>query len=315
MSGTTAVEAGTEGDVPEGAGPGDHSGRGVRSDAPAALAPGEDAVPGVKHRERVAGTTAGQVEELALWRRAVAEGLGTCLLVTVVVGSGIMAQQLSDDVGLQLLENSLATTLGLAVLIAVLGPVSGAHLNPVVTLVDWFTGRGAASRTDSGNDPRTTPRKGGGTEDARPPGRLAVVGTYVAAQIAGGIAGAVLANAMFVAPTALATTDRATAPHLLAEVVATAGLVLVVLGLLRSGREAWVPAAVGSYIGAAYWFTSSTSFANPAVTVGRMFSDTFAGIAPGSVLPFVAAQLVGGALAVGLAAVLFPRARQEQLPA
>jgi glycerol uptake facilitator-like aquaporin len=208
--------------------------------------------------------------------------------VAIVVGSGIMATELSDDVGLQLLENSLATTLGLAVLIAVLGPVSGAHLNPVVTLVDWFTGRGTSG------DPAARER-------------LAVVGAYVPAQIAGGITGAVLANAMFGVPTGIATTDRATAPHLLAEVVATAGLVLVILGLLRSGRESWVPAAVGSYIGAAYWFTSSTSFANPAVTVGRVFSDTFAGIAPGSVLPFVAAQLVGGALAVGLAGVLFPR--------
>ncbi|GAB3159487.1 hypothetical protein GCM10027059_05790 [Myceligenerans halotolerans] len=303
MSGTTTVAAGTEGNMPEGTGSADRSGGGELSGASAALAPGEDAAPGAKPRERVAGTAPGQVEELALWRRAVAEGLGTCVLVTVVVGSGIMAQQLSDDVGLQLLENSLATTLGLAVLIAVLGPVSGAHLNPVVTLVDWFTGRSAALRD------------GGGTEDARPRRRLAAAGIYVAVQIAGGIAGAVLANAMFGAAAGLATTDRATVPHLLAEVVATAGLVLVILGLLRSGRETWVPAAVGSYIGAAYWFTSSTSFANPAVTVGRMFSDTFAGIAPGSVLPFVAAQFVGGALAVGLAAVLFPRARQERLPA
>ncbi|GAB4087176.1 aquaglyceroporin AqpS [Myceligenerans cantabricum] len=229
-----------------------------------------------------------------LGRRTLAEALGTGTLVAVVVGSGIMAQELSDDVGLRLLANSLATTLGLAVLIAVLGPVSGAHLNPVVTLVDWCVGR--RPRAEDGET------DGHGTR-ARP----ADVGAYVAAQLAGGISGAVLANAMFDVPTGFATTDRATAPHLLAEVVATAGLVLVVVGLLRSGRETWVPAAVGSYIGAAYWFTSSTSFANPAVTVGRMFSDTFAGIAPASVLPFVAAQLAGGALALALAAALFPR--------
>ncbi|MBO0609511.1 aquaporin [Myceligenerans salitolerans] len=232
---------------------------------------------------------------LALWRRAVAEALGTGLLVAIVVGSGITAAALSDDPGLRLLENSLATTLGLAVLIAVLGPVSGAHLNPVVTLVDWFTARDTGAPGDGGT---------------AAPARLVRVAAYLVAQVAGGIAGAVLANAMFGVPGGLAVTGRATAPQLLAEVVATTGLVLVILGLVRSGREAWVPAAVGSYIGAAYWFTSSTSFANPAVTVGRMFSDTFAGIAPGSVLPFIAAQLVGGALAVGLAAVLFPVRRE-----
>lgn len=231
----------------------------------------------------------------ALWRRVVAEGLGTCLLVAVVVGSGIMATDLSDDAGLQLLENSLATTLGLAVLIAVLGPVSGAHFNPVVTLVFRALERRPVARGTS------APAAGGPTTA----GALA----YVAAQCAGGICGAVLANAMFGVPTTMSATDRATPEHLLSEVVATAGLVLVILGLLRAGREAWVPAAVGAYIGAAYWFTSSTSFANPAVTVGRAFSDTFAGIAPASVLPFVAAQLLGGAIAVALAAVLYPRPR------
>jgi glycerol uptake facilitator-like aquaporin len=221
----------------------------------------------------------------ALWRRAVAEALGTGLLVAIVVGSGIAAQSLTpDDVGLQLLENSLATTLGLSVLIAVLGPVSGAHFNPVVTLVDWFTGR----------------RDGTGV-------RAADGGVYVVVQIAGAIGGALLANAMFGIPAGLSTTVRATGPHLLAEVVATAGLVLVILGLLRSGRGAWIPASVGAYIGAAYWFTSSTSFANPAVTIGRVFSDTFAGIAPQSVLPFVAAQVAGGALGVLLAMALYPR--------
>ncbi|MEU4360936.1 MIP/aquaporin family protein [Promicromonospora sp. NPDC023987] len=230
----------------------------------------------------VAGAAAG--ERAGLWRRALAEFVGTGLLVAVVVGSGIAAANLSpDDVGLQLLENSLATTLGLAVLIAVLGPVSGAHLNPVVTLVDLLLGR----------------------QDPAGP-RLADVTAYLAAQVTGGIGGAVLANAMFGEPTALATTDRASGATFLAEVVATAGLVLVIFGLLRAGRETMIAPAVGAYIGAAYWFTSSTSFANPAVTVGRVLSDSFAGIAPGSVLPFVLAQLVGGAVGIGLVAVLYP---------
>lgn len=216
------------------------------------------------------------------WRRLAAEFLGTALLVTVVVGSGVMASRLSpDDVGLQLLQNSLATALGLGVLIAVLAPVSGAHFNPVVSLAEAFTRRGAD--------------------------RAAVVG-YLPAQLLGGIAGALLANAMFDVGPAIASTERAAVGTLLAEVVATAGLVLVVLGLTRTGRSIPVVAtAVGAYIGAAYWFTSSTSFANPAVTVGRIFSDTFAGIAPLSALAFVAAQLVGGAVGVALAAFLFPR--------
>lgn len=219
-----------------------------------------------------------------LWRRALGELVGTGLLVAVVVGSGIAAANLSpDDVGLQLLENSVATTLGLAVLIALLGPLSGAHFNPVVTLVDWILGR----REPAG-------------------ARLADVGAYVAAQVAGAVGGALLAGAMFGEPAAIATTHRATGATLLAEVVATAGLVLVILGLLRTDREVLVAPAVGAYIGAAYWFTSSTSFANPAVTIGRVFSDTFAGIAPGSAAPFVVAQLVGGAVGVGLAAVLYP---------
>lgn len=220
-----------------------------------------------------------------LWRRALAEALGTGLLVAIVVGSGIAAQNLSpDDVGLQLLQNSLATTLGLAVLIAVLGPVSGAHFNPVVTGMDWFIGRRDRSGVSAGHG-----------------------GVFVFAQFTGAIGGALLANAMFGVPAGLSTNERMTGPHLLAEVVATAGLVLVILGLQRSGRSSWIPGAVGAYIGAAYWFTSSTSFANPAVTVGRIFSDTFAGIDPASVLPFVAAQVVGGALGVLIATTLYPR--------
>ncbi len=230
-------------------------------------------------------------ETTPLWRRALAEVLGTGLLVAIVVGSGIAAQNLSpDDVGLQLLQNSLATTLGLAVLIAVLGPVSGAHFNPVVTSMDWFLGRRDSSGVSAGHG-----------------------GVYVLAQLAGAIGGALLANAMFGIPAGLSATERATGPHLLAEVVATAGLVLVILGLQRAGRTGWIPAAVGAYIGAAYWFTSSTSFANPAVTVGRIFSDTFAGIDPGSVLPFVGAQVIGGALGVLIATTLYPRAESEAM--
>ena len=219
-----------------------------------------------------------------LTRRVAAELLGTGLLVAVVVGSGIAAQRLSPgDVGLKLLENSLTTAFGLAVLILVLGPVSGAHFNPVVTLVDWFLGR----------------RSGAGL----PIGQVA---PYIAAQIVGGSAGAVLANAMFEVPSRISGTERATPGHLLGEVVATAVLVLLVFGLAATGRGALAAPAVGAYIGAAYWFTSSTSFANPAVTIARVFSDTFAGIAPASVLPYIAAQAVGALLGLALTLLLFP---------
>lgn len=219
-----------------------------------------------------------------LWRRAAAEFLGTGLLVAVVVGSGIAAQRLSpDDVGLQLLENSIATAFGLAVLILIFQPVSGAHFNPVVTFAD-----------------RTLCA-------VLPAGTIAV---YVVTQVAGGIGGAILANTMFDTSTMLSTTQRATAGHLLGEVVATAGLVLLIFALVRTGRATLVGPAVGVYIGAAYWFTSSTSFANPAVTIGRIFTDTFAGIAPGSAWPFLAAQLVGAAVGVGLVLLFFPVARK-----
>lgn len=221
-----------------------------------------------------------------LARRALAEFLGTGLLVTIVVGSGIAARTLSPgDTGLQLLQSSLATALGLAVLILALGPVSGAHLNPLVSAVDALLGR----RDRAGLSPR----------------ELAM---FVGAQLLGGLSGAVLANAMFEIPTSIATTERVTAGTLLGEVVATAGLILVILSLARTGRGPLAAAAVGAYIGAAYWFTSSTSFANPAVTLGRVLTDTFAGIAPASVLPFVAAQIVGAAIGVGLAVLLFPGA-------
>lgn len=220
-----------------------------------------------------------------LARRLLAELLGTGLLVAVVVGSGIAAQRLSpDDVGLQLLENSLATVLGLTVLILAFGPVSGAHFNPVVSAADWLLGR----------------RHGAGLTGPE-------VLSYSAAQVVGAVGGAVLANLMYDVPLGeLAGTDRTGANLLLGEVVATAGLVALVFSLARTSRGLLAAPAVGAYIGAAYWFTSSTSFANPAVTVGRVFSDTFAGIAPGSVPGFVAAQVAGAALALGVVAYLFP---------
>jgi len=227
------------------------------------------------------------MSKIALWRRALAEFVGTALLVTAVVGSGIMATTLSpNDVGLQLLENSVATAFALGALILTFGPVSGAHFNPVVSAADWFLGR----RTRTGLT---------GTD----------VAGYVVAQTAGAIAGSILANLMFdLAPVTFSTKDRAEGHLWLGEVVATAGLLLLIFSLARSGRAAVAPAAVGAYIGAAYWFTSSTSFANPAVTVGRAFTDTFAGIAPASLSGFVAAQLVGLLVGVGLLLALYPSA-------
>jgi glycerol uptake facilitator-like aquaporin len=228
------------------------------------------------------------ISQPPLWRRALAELLGTGLLVAVVVGSGIAAQQLSpNDVGLQLLQNSTATVLGLTVLILVLGPVSGAHFNPVVSLADGALGR----------------RSGAGLT-------LPEVGAYVAAQVAGAVGGSLLANAMFDVGTSISAKDRLTGGHVLGEVVATAGLILLIFALARTSRGVLAAPAVGAYIGAAYWFTSSTSFANPAVTVGRIFSDTFAGIAPGSVPGFVLAQLAGAAVGLGLLLALFPAAGQ-----
>ncbi|MGN9907802.1 aquaporin [Phytohabitans sp. LJ34] len=224
---------------------------------------------------------------LPLWRRATAEFVGTGLLVTVVVGSGIMAARLSpDDVGLQLLENSTATALGLAALILVVGPVSGAHLNPVISLADWWLGRRSATGLTTGD-----------------------LAAYVSAQVVGAIGGCVLANLMFeLSPVDWSGTGRGRSHLWIGELVATAGLVLLVFALARAGRASVAPAAVGAYIGAAYWFTSSTSFANPAVTVGRAFTDTFAGIAPGSVPGFVVAQLVGLVVGLGVLVVLYPRA-------
>ncbi|MFG3702253.1 MIP/aquaporin family protein [Micromonospora sp. NPDC047620] len=222
---------------------------------------------------------------IALRRRLLAEFVGTALLVTAVVGSGIMATVLSPgNIGLQLLENSIATAFALGALILMFGPVSGAHFNPVVSAADWLLGRragtGLTARDLSG---------------------------YVAAQVLGAIAGAVLANLMFdLAAVDFSGKDRAAANLWLGEVVATTGLILLIFALARSGRAPVTPAAVGAYIGAAYWFTSSTSFANPAVTIGRTFTDTFAGIAPTSLPGFVLAQLVGLAVGVGLLAALYP---------
>jgi glycerol uptake facilitator-like aquaporin len=211
--------------------------------------------------------------------------VGSAALVAVVVGSGIQATELSHDVGVQLLANSLATVFGLSVLIALLGPVSGAHFNPVVTLAAWFTDR----RSRGGLTARD-------------------VAAYIPAQIVGAIAGALVADAMFGKPLVQWSTHDRFAGHLwLGEVVATAGLILLIFGLARTDRVHFGPVAVASYIGAAYWFTSSTSFANPAVTIGRAFTDTFAGIAPGSLGPFIAAQLVGAALGLGLVLAVFGR--------
>ncbi|MCP3765334.1 aquaporin [Streptomyces sp. MAR25Y5] len=218
-----------------------------------------------------------------LGRRALAEAVGSAALVAVVVGSGIQATELTDDVGVQLLANSLATVFGLGVLIALFGPVSGAHFNPVVTLAAWFTGR----RTPDGLTLRD-------------------LAAYLPAQTAGAIGGAVLADAMFAEPLVQWSTHDRSAGHLwLGELVATAGLVLLVFGLARTGRAQLAPVGVASYIGAAYWFTSSTSFANPAVTIGRAFTDTFAGIAPASVIPFIVAQFAGAVIGLALVAAVF----------
>lgn len=215
-----------------------------------------------------------------LARRAVAELLGTALLLVAVVGSGIMAQRLSPgQTGLELLENSIATGLALGVLILILGPVSGAHFNPAVTLAERLLNRF--------------------------PWRDCFV--YWVVQILGGILGVVAANLMFSrAPVEVSSKMRWGPGLWLGEVIATFGLLLVIFALAGSRRAAAIPFAVGGYIGAAYWFTSSTSFANPAVTLARMFSDTFAGIAPASVIPFLVAQVVGTLVAVVTLRYLFP---------
>jgi glycerol uptake facilitator-like aquaporin len=217
---------------------------------------------------------------VTLTRRLVGEFIGSALLSAIVIGSGIAAQELSPhDVGLELLVNALVTGAGLYVLILVFSPVSGAHFNPVVSLVNAALGAM----------------------------RWLHATLYVPVQILGCVAGALLANTMFaLSAVTISTHHRASGPHLWSEVIATFGLILVIFSLARNGHHAHTPAAVGGYIAAAYFFTSSTSFANPAIAVGRMFSNTFAGIAPSSVPAFILAELVGGTLSWGLVKYLFP---------
>ncbi|MGR4881713.1 aquaporin [Streptomyces sp. LARHCF249] len=226
----------------------------------------------------------------SLPRRAAAELIGTAGLLLVVIGSGIQAAELSRDTGVALLANSVASAIGLWLIITLFGPLSGAHLNPVVTLTAWWS------------------RRTGGEGLA---GREALA--YVVAQTAGAIGGAVLAEAMFGrTPGTFATQVRDGGHLLVGEVVATAGLVLVIQGLDRIGRPKLIPAAVAAYIAAAIWFTSSGSFANPAGTVGRSFSDSFTGIAPQSLPGFVAAQLIGGILGLTLARLLYGTSRSAK---
>jgi glycerol uptake facilitator-like aquaporin len=217
---------------------------------------------------------------IALWRRLAAEFLGSAFLAAVVIGSGIAAARLSaGNTGLELFENAAATAAGLFAIILMFGPVSGGHFNPVVSFVDAAFGglrwRDAAA--------------------------------YLPAQVAGCIVGAVLANLMFALPAvSISAKHRASPAHFLSETIATLGLLLVIFAPARSGRASATAAAVGAYIGAAYFFTSSTSFANPAITIGRMFSDTFAGIAPSSAPSFIAAQAAGGVAAAGVIWMLYP---------
>ena len=218
--------------------------------------------------------------EVALWRRLAAEFLGSAFLAAVVIGSGIAAQRLSPgEEGLELLENAAATAAGLFAIILMFGPVSGGHFNPVVSFAAAAF-RGVSWRAAA---------------------------AYLPAQVAGCSAGAVAANLMFALPAVtVSAKSRATTAHFLSEVIATLGLILVIFALARSGRTRATPAAAGAYIGAAYFFTSSASFANPAITIGRMFSNTFAGIAPASAPSFIGAQIAGGALAVVVVKTLYP---------
>jgi glycerol uptake facilitator-like aquaporin len=220
------------------------------------------------------------VRPTLLARQMLAEFLGSAGLVTVVLGSGIAAQRLSpDDAGLQLLENALATGAGLVALILAFGPVSGGHFNPVVTLADRFFG-GVSNRQ---------------------------VATYLPAQLIGGVVGAIAANLMFDLPAVtVSAKDRSAGGLWLSEALATFGLVVLIFALVRAGRAALAPFAVGAYITAAYWWSSSTSFANPMIDLARTLSDTFAGIAPASVPLFLAMQVLGGAAGVVAVAVLYP---------
>jgi glycerol uptake facilitator-like aquaporin len=210
----------------------------------------------------------------SLLGKSLAEFAGTALLVAVVVGSGIMATNLSNDLGVALLINALSTILALGLLIYALAPISGAHFNPVVSIVEFALGKMKAAHAL----------------------------TYVVVQVAGAVAGTILANVMFDQPAIqISAHSRFTTGTLIGEVLATAGLVALIGILVSRNRQALIPVAVAAWIGSAYFFTSSTSFANPAVTVGRIFTDTFAGIAPTSVLPFVAAQLIGAIIGMLIA--------------
>ena len=218
----------------------------------------------------------------SLTQRLLAETVGTAFLLMAVVGSGIAAQRLSpNDIGLQLLENAVATAFALMALIWAFGPISGAHFNPAVTIADTILHRRPIRDTIA----------------------------YIAAQITGGISGTILANLMFALPPVTWSTKTRTGPDLwLAETIATLGLLMTIF-LIPRHRSAIIPVAVGAYIGAAYFFTASTSFANPAVTIARTFSNTFAGIAPPSAPLFIVMQLAGAALAIGLVWLLLGRQR------
>jgi glycerol uptake facilitator-like aquaporin len=210
-------------------------------------------------------------------KKLFSEFLGTCLLVAIVVGSGIMATNLSEDIGVQLLINTISTVFGLYVLIQILGPISGAHFNPAVTLVDLIEKKL----------------------------NLLTFIQYAVAQVIGAITGAALANAMFShALFETATKSRSGGNLYLGEIVATAGLILLINLMVAQEKSALIPVTVAAWIGSAYFFTSSTSFANPAVTIGRIFSDSFAGIAPGCVSKFIAAQLLGALIGLGLTKAL-----------
>ncbi len=219
------------------------------------------------------------LSDTPLWRKAFAEFLGSLLLAAIVIGSGIAAQTYSPHaIGLELLENAAATGLGLFVIIATFGPISGAHFNPVISFIDAAFG-GITWRT---------------------------AWTYLVAQVSGCTCGAILANLMYSrSAISLSSDHRATMAHGISEVLATAGLVLVIFALAKARRSSLAPAAVGAYIASAYFFTSSTSFANPAIVVGRMFSNSFAGIAPVSAPLFIVAEIVGGAVGFGLVKALF----------
>ena len=221
-----------------------------------------------------------------LSRRLAAEAVGTALLLIGVVGSGIMAERLSPtDVGLQLFQNAAATAAVLFAIILMFGPASGAHFNPAVTLADWALG--------------DFPHRH--------------IAPYIAAQVAGAVVGTVLANLMFDLDAVNWSTQDRSAGHLwLGEVIATAGLVALIFALVRTGRLRYVAGGVAAYIGGAYYFTSSTSFANPAVTVGRMFSDTFAGIEPSSAPMFIVMQFVGLVAAVLLIRFVYPAGQKAE---